>query len=129
MGGNAQSRLNISPKPPTVIMMVGLQGAGKTTSAGKLGLALKKQGKRPVRRGGYLPPGGYHAAAGPRQAARHPRVLDGAGDGRCDDCEEPRSATRSRMPAMSSHIDTAGRLQIDEKLMQELRDIVGGSSA
>lgn len=45
--GGTQSRLNISPKPPTVIMMVGLQGAGKTTSAGKLGLALKKQGKRP----------------------------------------------------------------------------------
>ena len=38
--GGTQSRLNISPKPPTVIMMVGLQGAGKTTSAGKLGLAL-----------------------------------------------------------------------------------------
>ncbi|MEE0481558.1 MAG: signal recognition particle receptor subunit alpha, partial [Mitsuokella jalaludinii] len=46
--GGTQSRLNISPKPPTVIMMVGLQGAGKTTSAGKLGLALKKQGKRPL---------------------------------------------------------------------------------
>ena len=46
--GGTQSRINISPKPPTVIMMVGLQGAGKTTSAGKLGLALKKQGKRPL---------------------------------------------------------------------------------
>ena len=46
--GGTQSRINMSPNPPTVIMMVGLQGAGKTTSAGKLGLALKKQGKRPL---------------------------------------------------------------------------------
>ena len=46
--GGTQSRINMSPKPPTIIMMVGLQGAGKTTSAGKLGLALKKQGKRPL---------------------------------------------------------------------------------
>ena len=40
--GGTQSRINMSPNPPTVIMMVGLQGAGKTTSAGKLGLSLKK---------------------------------------------------------------------------------------
>ena len=46
--GGTQSRINMSPNPPTVIMMVGLQGAGKTTSAGKLGLSLKKQGKRPL---------------------------------------------------------------------------------
>ena len=43
--GGTQSRINISPNPPTIIMMAGLQGAGKTTSAGKLGLSLKKQGK------------------------------------------------------------------------------------
>ena len=46
--GGTQSRINISPNPPTIIMMAGLQGAGKTTSAGKLGLSLKKQGKRPL---------------------------------------------------------------------------------
>ena len=84
--GGTQSRINMSPKPPTIIMMVGLQGAGKTTSAGKLGLALKKQGKRPLLR--YLPPGCHYTAAGPWQTARYPRVLDGAGDGRGDDCEE-----------------------------------------
>ena len=38
----------ISPKPPTIIMMVGLQGAGKTTTSGKLGGYFKKQGKRPL---------------------------------------------------------------------------------
>ncbi|MGL6014885.1 MAG: signal recognition particle receptor subunit alpha, partial [Selenomonadaceae bacterium] len=46
--GGTQSRIAISPKPPTVIMMVGLQGAGKTTTAGKLALSMKKQGKRPL---------------------------------------------------------------------------------
>ena len=40
--GGTQSRINMSPNPPTIIMMAGLQGAGKTTSAGKLGLSLKK---------------------------------------------------------------------------------------
>ena len=46
--GGSQSKLTISPKPPTVIMMVGLQGAGKTTHAGKLAGMYKKQGKRPL---------------------------------------------------------------------------------
>ena len=46
--GGSQSKLTISPKPPTVIMMVGLQGAGKTTHAGKLAGLYKKQGKRPL---------------------------------------------------------------------------------
>ena len=46
--GATQSKLNISPKPPTVVMMVGLQGAGKTTHAGKLAGLYKKQGKHPL---------------------------------------------------------------------------------
>ena len=41
--GGTQSRITMSPQPPTIIMMAGLQGAGKTTSVGKLGLALKKK--------------------------------------------------------------------------------------
>ena len=44
--GGSNSRLEVSPKPPTIIMMCGLQGAGKTTLCGKLALQLKKQGKR-----------------------------------------------------------------------------------
>lgn len=47
MGGE-NSKLTISPKPPTVVMMTGLQGAGKTTHTGKLALMYKKQGKRPL---------------------------------------------------------------------------------
>ncbi|MBO4790999.1 MAG: signal recognition particle receptor subunit alpha, partial [Clostridia bacterium] len=46
--GGTQSKLQISPEPPTVVMMCGLQGAGKTTHAAKLALMYKKQGKRPM---------------------------------------------------------------------------------
>ena len=46
--GGSQAKLQISPQPPTVIMMVGLQGAGKTTHAAKLASMYKKQGKRPL---------------------------------------------------------------------------------
>ena len=46
--GPANAKLEVAPKPPTVIMMCGLQGAGKTTLCGKLALQLKKQGKRPL---------------------------------------------------------------------------------
>ena len=46
--GGVQSKINRSSKPPTVIMLVGLQGAGKTSTAGKLALNLKKQGKQPM---------------------------------------------------------------------------------
>ncbi|HZK02245.1 MAG TPA: signal recognition particle receptor subunit alpha, partial [Anaerovoracaceae bacterium] len=46
--GRSQSKINFASKPPTVIMLVGLQGTGKTTTAGKLAGMLKKQGKRPL---------------------------------------------------------------------------------
>ena len=46
--GGTQSRIMISPRPPTVIMLVGLQGAGKTTTAGKLAHLMKRQNKRPL---------------------------------------------------------------------------------
>ena len=46
--GSKEEKLNISPNPPTVIMLVGLQGSGKTTMAGKLSNMLRKQGKKPI---------------------------------------------------------------------------------
>ena len=121
--GGTQSRLNISPKPPTVIMMVGLQGAGKTTSAGKLGLALKKQGKRPLLVAADI----YRPAA-----ITQLQVLGKQLDIPVFSMEQWTDAVtiaKSSIGYSQSHacdvviIDTAGRLQIDEKLMQELRDI------
>ena len=121
--GGTQSRLNISPKPPTVIMMVGLQGAGKTTSAGKLGLALKTQGKRPL-----LVAADIHRPAAITQL----QVLGKQLDIPVFSMEQGTDAVtiaKESIGYSQSHacdvviIDTAGRLQIDEKLMQELRDI------
>ena len=121
--GGTQSRLNISSKPPTVIMMVGLQGAGKTTSAGKLGLALKKQGKRPLLVAADI----YRPAA-----ITQLQVLGKQLDIPVFSMEQGTDAVtiaKSSIGYSQSHacdvviIDTAGRLQIDEKLMQELRDI------
>lgn len=121
--GGTQSRLNMSPKPPTVIMMVGLQGAGKTTSAGKLGLALKKQGKRPLLVAADI----YRPAA-----ITQLQVLGKQLDIPVFSMEQGTDAVtiaKESIGYSQSHacdvviIDTAGRLQIDEKLMQELRDI------
>ena len=68
MMGGAVARLTWSPAPPTVFMLCGLQGTGKTTMCGKLGRMLKKQGKKPLLVAlRYLPPGGHPAAAGRRQ--------------------------------------------------------------
>lgn len=121
--GGTQSRINISPHPPTVIMMAGLQGAGKTTSAGKLGLSLKKQGKRPL-----LVAADIYRPAAIKQLQVVGEQLDipvftmPAGT-------DAVTIAREAIPYSESHandvviIDTAGRLQIDEKLMQELKDI------
>lgn len=123
--GGTQSRINISPNPPTVIMMVGLQGAGKTTSAGKLGLALKKQGKRPLLVACDI----YRPAA-----IKQLQVVGSQLELPVFTMEQGTDAVtiaRESIAYSQSHandviiIDTAGRLQIDEKLMQELRDIKG----
>lgn len=121
--GGTQSRINISPKPPTVIMMVGLQGAGKTTSAGKLGLALKKQGKRPL-----LAACDIYRPAAIKQLQVVGKQLD-IPVFTMETGTDAVTIAKKSLAYSESHandvviIDTAGRLQIDEKLMQELRDI------
>ncbi len=124
--GGTQSRINISSQPPTIIMMVGLQGAGKTTSAGKLGLALKKQGKKPLLVAADI----YRPAA-----IKQLQVVGSQLDLPVFTMPQGTDAVtiaKQAIPYSESHandvviIDTAGRLQIDEKLMQELRDIKDG---
>ena len=121
--GGTQSRIAMSAQPPTIILMTGLQGAGKTTSAGKLGLALKKQGKRPLLVAADI----YRPAA-----VKQLQVLGSQLDIPVFSMEPGTDAVtiaKSSIPYSQSHacdviiIDTAGRLQIDEALMQELRDI------
>ncbi len=119
-GGNA--KLNIAPKPPTVIMMVGLQGAGKTTFCGKLGQLLKGQGKRVLLVADDI----YRPAA-----IEQLKVVAGqAGvaffeDGNKDAVKIAKNGIKH---ALSNNldtviIDTAGRLHIDDNLMQELTAI------
>ena len=123
--GGTQSRINMSPNPPTIIMMVGLQGAGKTTSAGKLGLALKKQGKRPL-----LVACDIYRPAAIKQLQVVGRQLD-LPVFTMEQGTDAVTIAKNSIAYSQSHandviiIDTAGRLQIDEKLMQELRDIKG----
>ena len=74
MGGE-NTKLTISPKPPTVVMLVGLNGAGKTTNGAKLAGFMKKQGKRPLLR--HLPPRRHHPVRGGGPAGGRSGVPDG----------------------------------------------------
>lgn len=121
--GQTQSHINISPKAPTIIMMVGLQGAGKTTSAGKLGLMFKKQGKHPLMVAADI----YRPAA-----IKQLQVLGSQIDIPVfakEDCKDAVLIANEAIEHAKSHandiviIDTAGRLHIDENLMQELKSI------
>lgn len=123
--GGSQSRINMSPNPPTIIMMVGLQGAGKTTSAGKLGLSLKKQGKRPV-----LVAADIYRPAAVQQLQVIGKQLD-IPVFSMEPGTDAVTIAKSSLNYAFTHandvviIDTAGRLHINEELMQELKDIKG----
>ena len=121
--GGVQSKLIISPKPPTVIMMVGLQGSGKTTTTGKLGRLLKKQGKRPLLAACDI----YRPAA-----IKQLQVLGEQLDipvFTLGDQVSPVDIAKGALAHAKSHgndiviLDTAGRLHIDEVLMEELRQV------
>ncbi|KXG79009.1 signal recognition particle protein [Thermotalea metallivorans] len=121
--GTTQSKLNFSPKAPTVIMLVGLQGAGKTTTGGKLGGYLKKMGKRPL-----LIAGDIYRPAAIKQLQVVGAQLDipvfSMGDK-----VSPVHIAKAGIEHANKHgndvviIDTAGRLHIDENLMEELENI------
>ena len=121
--GGSQSKLTIAPKPPTIVMMVGLQGAGKTTHAGKLAGLYKKQGKRPL-----LVAGDVYRPAAIKQLEVVGEKLDipvfALGD-RVSPVEIAKQgvAYAEQKGYDMVFIDTAGRLQIDEALMEELQNI------
>ncbi len=121
--GGTDSKLEISSKPPTVIMMAGLQGAGKTTTAAKLGGILKKQGKRPLLCACDV----YRPAA-----VKQLQVVGGklevpvfAIEGSTDAVGIAKEGLRHAIAHANDVliIDTAGRLHIDEVLMNELKEI------
>lgn len=120
--GSTNSKLIVSPKPPTVIMMCGLQGAGKTTLCGKLAVLLKKSGKKPLLVAGdiYRP-----AAITQLQVVGKNAGVEVFEKGTQDPVKTAKEAVdyARSMGYDTVIIDTAGRLEIDEKLMQELERI------
>ena len=121
--GGSQSKLTIASKPPTVIMMVGLQGAGKTTHAGKLAGLYKKQGKKPL-----LVACDIYRPAAIKQLQVVGEKLD-IPVFTMGDRVSPVKIAKAGVEYANQKgydmvfIDTAGRLQIDEVLMEELEQI------
>jgi signal recognition particle subunit SRP54 len=117
--GEGAARLTVSPAPPTVIMLVGLQGSGKTTTVGKLGLHLRKQGSRPL-----LVAADPYRPAAVQQLQTLGKQLElpvHAAPGR----KPPELAQDAVQHARTNGLnvvllDTAGRLHIDDALMDEL---------
>lgn len=120
--GSDQTRLNISSKSPTVIMLCGLQGSGKTTHAAKLALMMKKQGRRPllVACDVYRPAAIKQLEILGSQVGVHVFEMG---------TESPVKISQSAISYAKDHgcdiviLDTAGRLHIDEELMNELKNM------
>ncbi len=117
--GSGSSQLAFSPRPPTTILLAGLQGSGKTTAAGKLALLLQKDGKKPA----------LVAADLQRPAAIEQLVQLGAQVGvpvYAEERSDPVKAVRDGIERAKADgrdvviLDTAGRLHVDEALMDEL---------
>lgn len=121
--GSGESKLNIAANPPTIIMLVGLQGSGKTTLAGKLANYLRKQGKKPlmVACDVYRP-----AAISQLQTLGKSLNVDVYSE---PDSKDVVSIAKNGIKQAHSKlcnvviVDTAGRLQIDDALMNELVDL------
>jgi signal recognition particle subunit SRP54 len=126
--GGSHSKIHLSPNPPTVVMMVGLHGSGKTTTSAKLARLFKKEGRRPmlvaadlqrpaaieqlITLGSQIDVPVFHS-----KDAKNPAVL----------CEE--ALKKARLDGRDIVIlDTAGRLHIDETLMQELKTVAQKTS-
>ena len=121
--GGTDARINISPNPPTIIMMVGLQGSGKTTTAAKLANILRKDGKKPL----LVACDVYRPAA-----IKQLQVLGAqlnipvyANENSQDVVKISKQAIEQAISKLNDVIiiDTAGRLQIDEVLMEELKNL------
>ena len=121
--GGVASKINFTPNPPTIIMLVGLQGSGKTTTSGKLANLLRKQGKKPL----LVACDVYRPAA-----IKQLQVVGSQLNIPVFANENSKDVVRIAKQAISEAysklndviiLDTAGRLHIDEELMQELKNV------
>ena len=124
--GETNNKLQISSRPPTVIMMVGIQGSGKTTQTAKLALMYKKQGKRPLLVACDI----YRPAA-----IEQLKVVGAQVDVPVFDMgtADPVEIAKAGIEHAKKHghdmvfIDTAGRLNVDEEMMEELERMKAAS--
>ena len=121
--GGTESKINFVPNPPTIIMLVGLQGSGKTTTAGKLSNLLRKQGKKPL-----LVACDVYRPAAIKQlqvVGSQLNIPVFSNETSKDVVHIAKQALNVAMSKMNDVIilDTAGRLHIDEELMNELKNI------
>ena len=121
--GGTDSKIAFTPNPPAIIMLVGLQGSGKTTTAGKLANLLRKQGKKPL-----LVACDVYRPAAIKQlqvVGAQLNIPVYANEGEKDVVKIARQAKEIAISKLNDVliIDTAGRLQIDEVLMTELKNI------
>jgi signal recognition particle subunit SRP54 len=121
--GASESKIVFAPRPPTVIMMVGLQGAGKTTTSAKLAYHLRSQGRRPFLIGADV----YRPAAIDqlRTLAEENKITFYSDDPKTPPLKIVKEGIRAANQNGSDIIivDTAGRLHIDDQMMKELQDI------
>ena len=121
--GGTESKINFTPNPPTVILLVGLQGSGKTTTAGKLANLLRKQGKKPL-----LVACDIYRPAAIKQlqvVGKQLNIPVFANENTKDVVHIARQAKETAISKLNDVIllDTAGRLHIDEALMEELKNL------
>jgi signal recognition particle subunit SRP54 len=121
--GNSHTRITLSPNPPTIIMMVGLHGSGKTTTSAKIARMFRKEGRRPL----------LVACDLQRPAAIDQLITLGSQIGvpvyASRDSKDPVAVTAEALKKARTDahdimiVDTAGRLHVDESLMAELKSV------
>ncbi len=121
--GGTDSKINFTSNPPTIIMLVGLQGSGKTTTAGKLANILRKEGKKPL-----LVACDVYRPAAIKQlqvVGSQLNIPVYSNENTKDVVLIAKQAVNQAISKLNDVIilDTAGRLHIDEELMQELRNV------
>jgi signal recognition particle subunit SRP54 len=124
MLGTQQTKLHFNNEPPSVILIVGLQGSGKTTSAGKLARFLTKEGHKPQ----LVSVDVYRPAARQQLSILAKQVQVPVYEGVAEETKPLDLAKSARREAVQTGrdillVDTAGRLHIDEELMQELQQL------